>query len=54
MAEAASACMLLEQWIVKEISLAASPKGSVDEAHILLAAALELESLECLAATLKR
>jgi hypothetical protein len=54
MTEAASARMSLEQWIVEEISIAASPKGSVDEAHILLAAALELESLERLAATLKR
>ena len=41
MAEAASARMSLEQWIVEEISTAASPKASLDEAHILLAAALD-------------
>jgi hypothetical protein len=54
MAEAASARMSLEQWIVEEISIAASPKASVEEAHILLAAALELESLERLAMPLNR
>jgi hypothetical protein len=41
MAEAASAHMSLEEWIVDEISAAASPKVSVEEAHVLLAAALD-------------
>jgi hypothetical protein len=46
MAEAASARLSLEQWIVEEISIAASPKPSVEEAHILLAAALDALGLE--------
>jgi hypothetical protein len=40
MAEAASARMSLEQWIVDKISIAARPKASVEKAHMLLAAAL--------------
>jgi hypothetical protein len=35
MAEAAAASMSLEQWIVDEVSTAASPKTLVEEAHAL-------------------
>jgi hypothetical protein len=41
MAEAESAHMSLEQWIIDEISTAARPKAAVEEAHMLLAAALD-------------
>jgi hypothetical protein len=41
MAEASSARMLVEQWIINETSTATSPKAAVEEAHILLSAALE-------------
>jgi hypothetical protein len=41
MAEAAAARMSLEQWIVDEVSTAASPKTLVEEAHMLPAAALD-------------
>jgi hypothetical protein len=41
MAEAASAHMSLEQWIIDEISTPPSSKASVEEAHMLLAAALD-------------
>jgi hypothetical protein len=46
MAEAASARMSLEHWIVDEISTAASPKAAVEEAHMLLAAALDALGFE--------
>jgi hypothetical protein len=46
MAEAASARMSLEQWIVDEISTAARPKASMEEAHMLLAAALDALGLK--------
>src|SRR5919106_1071506 len=46
MAEVASAGMSLEQWIVDEISTAASPKAAVEEAHMLLAAALDALGLK--------
>jgi hypothetical protein len=41
MAEASSAHMSVEQWIINEISTATSPGTAVEEAHILLSAALE-------------
>jgi hypothetical protein len=41
MAEAASAHMSLEQWIIDEISTPPSSKASVEEAHMVLAAALD-------------
>jgi hypothetical protein len=46
MAEAASASMSLEQWIIDEISTAAGPKAAVEEAHMLLAAALDALGLK--------
>jgi hypothetical protein len=48
MAEATSACMSLEQWIIEEISIVANPKAAVEEAHMLLAAALDTPGVKCL------